>query len=644
MPTYEVEINGETFEIEAPDDQAVTLAVKQLSAQQPATPAEKPKYDIPYGAGAAWTDAATGGMAGKASAGISALMRAPFTDKTIGEEYDELYGSLKASREKYAEESPTANMAASIGGGVIGGGQLMSAAGNLAGRAAPRIAGAMNSGIVGRTAADLVGGAAFGGLSAAGYDQDVATGAAVGGAMGALARPIMAAGGAGINTIAGLAGLGNQGRASNAIAEAVARSGRTVGDVTDDLVRATADGQPQFAVADALGNSGQRMLSGIVRAPGDGRQAVVEALQARQAGQGRRIQNALSEGFGAPQTAQQTEAATRALRTADARTNYGAARTGAGSVDPTRAIAAADEFLGTAGSLPRTNIADDSVEGAVRRARSFLTDGDNVVSDFDTAFRAKVELDNMIDNARGTVQARLIPIRDALDQSLENSSSAYRNARDTYRQQSQSLEAVQTGRDAAARGRVEDTIPAFRGMTPEQQQGFRAGYGDSYIADVQKAAGPMTNKARPLISDATAAEFPAFAAPGQGGQLMNRIAREQRMFETTNQALGGSRTADNLADTADAGGFDPTIIGNILTGNFTSAIKTALSQSSSAISGRNQATRDMIARTLMETSPTQANAALASAVARGNRISNAQQRVIQAIISGSLPATAQVRN
>lgn len=643
MPKYEVEINGSKFEIEAPDEQSMTLAVKQLSAQQPEGQS-KPQYDIPYGAGMAWTDAATGGMAGKVSAGLNALIKAPFTDKSIGEEYDSIYGSLKAARDKYAEESPTANMAASIGGGVIGGGQLMSAAGNVVSRAAPRLAAAMNSGLAGRTAADIAGGAAFGGLSAAGFDQDVATGALTGGAVGALARPVIAAGGAGLNTVAGLMGLGNQGRASNAIAEAVARSGRSATDVADDLARATAEGQPQYMVADALGNSGQRMLSGIVRAPGDGRQAVVEALQARQAGQGRRIQNALTEGFGSPQTAQQTEAATRALRSTDAAANYGAARSGAGTVDPTRAIAAADEFLGTAGSLPRTNIADDSVEGAVRRARSFLTDGDNVVSDFDTAFRAKIELDNMIDNARGTIQARLIPIRDALDESLENSSSAYRNARDTYRQQSQSLEAVQTGRDAAMRGRVEDTIPRFQGMTAEQQQGFRAGYGDSYIADVQKAAGPMTNKARPLISDATAAEFPAFATPGQGDQLVRRIGREQRMFETTNQALGGSRTADNLADTADAGGFDPTIIGNIVSGNWTSAIKTALSQSSSAISGRNQQTRDIIARMLMETNPTEAGRTLANAITRGQRIDNAQQRVIQALISGSLPATSGVRN
>jgi hypothetical protein len=36
MPTYEVEVNGQTFEIDAPDDQAVQLAVKQLHSQAPA--------------------------------------------------------------------------------------------------------------------------------------------------------------------------------------------------------------------------------------------------------------------------------------------------------------------------------------------------------------------------------------------------------------------------------------------------------------------------------------------------------------------------------------------------------------------------------------------------------------------------------
>jgi hypothetical protein len=447
-----------------------------------------------------------------------------------------------------------------------------------------------------------------------------------------------------VNTAAGLMGLGNRGRADNAISEAVQRSGMSVADITDDLARATAEGQPQYMLADALGNSGQRMLSGIVRAPGDGRQAIVEGLQARQAGQGRRLQGAMTDAFGAPQTARQTEEATRALRSADANVNFTQARADAGAVNPTRAIELADEFLGTSGSLPRTDIAGDSVENVVRRARSYLTDGDNIISDFSTAQRAKIELDSMIENGNPTTRNALIPIRNALRSSLEDASDTYRAANNTFREQSQALEAVQTGRDAAARGRIEDTIPEFQAMRPDQQAGHRAGYADRYIADIQSAAGPMTNKARPLISDATASEFPAFAIQGQGQQLMNRIGREQRMFETANTALGGSKTADNMSDIADVSGFDPTIIGALLGSGWQSAVKTALSQSASTLTGRNQATRDLIARALMETSPTQANAALLGAVQRGQRLTTAQQRVIQGLIAGSQPATAGGRN
>ena len=49
------------------------------------------------------------------------------------------------------------------------------------------------------------------------------------------------------------------------------------------------------------------MLSTVARAPGEGRTAAVNFLENRQAGQGRRVSNALAEGFGAPETAAQTE-------------------------------------------------------------------------------------------------------------------------------------------------------------------------------------------------------------------------------------------------------------------------------------------------------------------------------------------------
>lgn len=594
------------------------------------------RYDIPYGAGMNWTDAATGGLASKAASAANAAIRAPFTDKTFGEEYEDILGSVKSARERYQQENPRASLASAIGGGVIGGGQLMGAAGNVASRLMPNVANRLNQGIVGRTFTDILGGAGFGAVSGYGYDEGVGKGALIGGGLGAVTRPLLAAGGSVINSLGGLMGLGNQGRAQTAIADAVARSGRSAQDITDDLARAAQAGQPEYMVADAMGNAGQRMLTGVARSPGDMRQTIAETLQARQAGQGERLVNAMSEGFAAPQTAAQTRQAMTGARNTAANANYGAARQAAGTVDPTAAIQAADNFLGTAGSISRTNIADDTVEGAVRRARSFLTDGDNIVSDFDTAFRAKVELDSMIENANQTVQRALIPVRNALDDSLAQASNLYANARDTFRQQSQAINAIDEGTAAAsARSRAADTIPQFQGMTPEQQAGFRVGYADPKISKIEAAStSPTTNKARQLLTTKTAQEFPAFAAPGQGQQLGERIAREQTMFETANAALGGSRTADNLSDIADVGGFDPTMIGALASGNIKAAALQALTRSANALSGRNTQTRDLIAQALMETAPTRANAQLLQAVQRGENLSRMQQQLIRALITG----------
>lgn len=574
------------------------------------------------------------GLPGKAAAGLNALVRAPFTDKTIGEEYDTIRNQYQNARRQYADENPVTNTLASIGGGIHGGASLTAAAGNVIGRVAPRVAQVAQGSYGARMGRDAVAGAGMGALSAYGHDQDIGTGALIGGVAGGLARPIIDAGSAVARSIGGLVGIGNQSRADSALTELLARSGMTVDDVADDLARAARDGQPEYMVADSLGNSGQRMLSGIARSPGDMRQTIAETLTRRQAGQGRRLQNALVEGFGDPQTAAQTDDALRALRSADASVNYGAARANAGAVDPTAAIQRADDFLGTGGSLDMTGIRDDSVEGVVRRARSLLTDGDNIISNFDVARRAKIELDSMIDSANPTVQRELIPIRDALDDALERASPDYANARNTFRQQSQAIEAANTGRQAAMRGRVEDTIPQFQAMRPDQQQAYRAGYVDPYIADIQKTAGPMTNRARPLISDATAAEFPAFAVPGRGQQMLDRIGREQTMFETASQALGGSRTAENLADIADVQSFDPTMIGALLSGNFSGAALQGLQKGINTLQGRNSQTRDMIARALMQSSPTRAHAELARAVASGERLTQAQEALIRALISG----------
>jgi hypothetical protein len=631
-----------------------SMIYSQLDAQREAA---KPKPHAPYDTGdqkvdfpTVYTDDMLFGLPGKAASGVQALIRAPFTDKSVGEEYGALREQYQNARKQYAEEHPTANAVASIGGAVHGGGTVNRLAGSAVERAFPRIAQALSGSYLGRMAADAASGTAQGALSAYGHDQDIGLPALIGGIVGGASRPVTSLVGGAVSAAGSMLGIGNTTRAQNAIAEALRRSGHSADDVADDLTRAAQQGQPEYMVADSLGNAGQRMLTGVARSPGDMRQQIAEQLQRRQAGQGDRLVNALSEGFDAPQTAAQTRTAMTEARDAAADTNYAAARQSAGVVDPTAAINRADQFLqpGATGVMSNaTNIADDSIEGAVRRARGYLTDGNSVLTDFNAALRAKRELDSMIESARAnpSIQRELIPIRNALDDSLATASQPYAAARDQFRRESQAIGAIDQGTAAASsRTRAADNIEGFNQLQPDQQQPFRVGYVDPLIARTEAASmSPTTNKARALITGKTEQEFPAFAAPGRGDVMGDRIAREQRMFETANQALGGSRTADNLADATEMMGFDPTMIGiagNALTGNFRSAGMQALQTGVNAVQGRNQGTRDMIARMLMQSEPTQARAALAAAVRKGETLTRAQQAIVNAIIgAGSTAAT-----
>lgn len=496
------------------------------------------------------------------------------------------------------------------------------------------------------SAAGAAEGAGYGALAGAGYEDDnrlrgAVRGAVAGGAVGGALPPVLAAGGSAIKTAGGVLGVGNESRAKAAVAEALARSSKSLDDVTDDMARAARDGQDEYMLADAMGNSGQRMMSGVVRSPGDARQRIVETLQGRQAGQSERLSTALAEGFDAPDTAAMRRDNLTALRRSQADTNYQLARDGAGAVDPTAAIAQADDFLqpGVMSKLsPQNSIADDSVEAAVSRARRYLTDGNSVLTDFDSALRSKIEMDNMIDGASPTIQRQLIPIRNALDEALENASPNYAEARNTYRAQSKAIDAIDAGQMAATRGRAADNISVFQGMSPEEQAAYRAGYADPLIRRVENASlSPTTNKARPLITRKTEQEFPAFAAPGRGEQLGDRIARENRMFETANAALGGSKTADNLADITDVQAFDPTMVGALATGNFKGAILQALTKSGNVLQGRNQQTRDMIAKLLLETDSSAATRSLANSVRAGEALSQTQKALVRAL-SGQVGA------
>ena len=71
------------------------------------------------------------------------------------------------------------------------------------------------------------------------------------------------------------------------------------------------------------------------------------------------------------------------------------------------------------------------------------------------------------------------------------------------------------------------------------------------------------------------------------------------MFETRANALGGSKTADNLADQT-AMGIDPTLVGNVLSGNYTGALRSVIASGTNALSGNTPAVREAVSRILLQ--------------------------------------------
>ncbi|BEV44762.1 hypothetical protein [Afipia carboxidovorans] len=494
----------------------------------------------------------------------------------------------------------TVGTVAELGGGLLSGTGL-ARAGVTAGRML-----APEAGILARSGASALDAGLMGAVAGAGEGNSLderAGNAAFGGLLGAgiggAAPGAIGAGKAALSPITSniAARVNPQSYATRQVARAIMESGRAPQQIAQDVGGAAAAGQGMFTVADAIGNPGQRMLSTVARSPGQARTDLVNLLEGRQAGQGRRITNALAEGFDSPQTADQTETALTRARDAAANAEYGAVRNDASPVDITNVIGNIDATLGPRTAFG-TNITNDTAEGALASVRSRLTDGRSNLTDFNAVQRVRGDLSDAVEAARRAGQgnrARLLggALRE-LDAALEASSPGFRQANANFAQASRNIDAVGQGRNAAVRGRTEDTIPAYQQLTPEGQAAFRSGYVDPLISQAQGAAFGV-NKARPLINDAFQTEAAAMAP---GNPLMQqRIAREQTMFETRNHALGGSRTADNLNDDA-AMGIDPGFLVSLGMGDVRGIARGLLSAGKNALTGNTPEVRAEVGRLL----------------------------------------------
>ncbi|MGK6313733.1 hypothetical protein [Neorhizobium sp. DT-125] len=577
---------------------------------------------------------------------IARGLNAPFASDTKTADYERALAEERGLDASDAENRGGYRLAGQLAGGVAGGVGLakngMSLAANVADRGA---------GLARVSGASLVDGAVLGGIQGFGSGEGIedrlysaGIGGLTGGAIGAVAPGAVA----GVSKVAKgavapfVAPFMPEPYAREAVATALRRSGKTPDEIAGILRYAAEEGQPMYNVADAMGYSGQRLMSTVARNPSDARQMVAEALQRRQAGQGERLAQFVAEGLEAGDTAAQRQATLTGARTTEANRLYAAARRDAGAVNVTPVLETIDQTLNPGVNRvvnPRDNIGYDTIEGALARVRRMISDGNSQVTDFDTLFRAKLDIDDMIQRAEGQGAGNrahyLDQVQRQIDNALAEASPSYAQARDTFARDSRKIEAVEAGRSAFRPSqRADDTLSAFGAMTPEEQAAFRAGYADPAIARLEAASmSPTTNKARILQTPKYEEELRAFAAPDQADRLGRRIGREQRMFDTAAAALGGSKTADNLADAADMSKLDPGVMSSLFRQDYIGALMNGLQKTMSTAKGTPPAVIERMARTIIETNPDAALRILSKGSQRLTQADQMRARVAAALIA-----------
>jgi len=614
MATYKITHPSGTYKVTAPDEQGALDAFVKFVIEAPNTQAAGDPVTVNNLARSAATGVPiVGGLLNKAdaltNATLAPVLNPLFDDKDqLKGDWSERYAKSLAEQQgmdaNFAEQHPVIDTGAKLAGGIAATAPLAAAAPGVFGATGNLGRQILNGGITN---------AVIGGTDAATRGEGPVGGAIMGGVLGAGAPVATKLIGAVTAPIASriMAHVNPERYAQGQIARGVAESGQTPAEIEAAVRQAAAEGQGQFNVADVMGSPGQRLLSTVARANGEGRTAAVNALESRQAGQGRRVANALSEGFEAPQTAAQTRAGMEAARNDAADTAYGAVRNDAQPVDVTNVLDHIDA------NVPTEPAAPDTISGRLQRYHRMLSGEDGNLSDFASVQRVRSELSDEVQTARQAGQgnrARMLgQVLRQLDTSLESASPGFRQANADFAQASRNINAIDQGRTAALRGRTEDTIPAFNALTPEGQAAFRTGYADPLIEQAQGGAYGV-NKARPLTSDAFRDEAAAMAP---GNDLMQRrLARENTMFQTRNTALGGSKTADNLADQA-AMSVDPAlavgVIGHVLHGNAIGAMH-ALGRAGAEFFGNTPAVRAAVGRYLLANGTTIAPGQLRAAV------------------------------
>lgn len=559
----------------------------------------------------------TGGLIGdEASAAVSGMLP--------GRSYE---GELSRYRANERDLGLAGQLTADLAGGLVGG---IAAGGAGILPQASSLLGRMGYGALAGAGLGAAQGFMEGEGNLSNRLENAGSGAAFGGILGAATPAVVsgarAAGGSirdmvtgGVDTVLGRA---SQGRADRAIARTMDRAGMDQNAVARALAEASQDGQSEFRIMDALGKPGQRRASGIVRGGEEGADELARFLAQRQLDQTDRVGGIIEDQLGfrsAPtnaalntpeyalagelRSAAQADEALRAGRSAMADVNYSAAREGAGAVNLNDAIGTIDDLLNKNPIIGESSLAKSEMGNRLQALRNQMisASGNEQMIDFDRVLNLKQDIGRQIERLRrsGELPPEIGAVYRQLDQALEGASPSYRAANDTFRSDSAVIDALTRGGEMSRGGRAVDNVAELLSMTPTQRNAARIGYGDQRLNVMEATRGETTNRMLPFNATKAQREMGVLA---QDPALWERQrARENTMWQTQNRAMGGSMTADNMADVADNGITADALrsLGDIFTGNIRSGVGNAVNAVGNITGGMNSPTRELIARALL---------------------------------------------
>lgn len=420
--------------------------------------------------------------------------------------------------------------------------------------------------------------------------------------------------------------------ATRELADVARRARMSPQEAADEVARAHAAGQGEYTLADALGIEGQRKLAAMRKTPGSQRDIITDYLTQRNLDMRPNVGARVGEALGAPQSALQAEEALLGQAQAQAAPLYRQAMQVPVTSPQLREMLDLPVMrAGLRAGLEQQEMSTAGTAQPFLPIHAAVVGYDNAgmpiirgVPNMTTLHTAKVGLDNMIDSAvnpatgRPNIQGRaLMALRSNFLNQIDQMNPAYAAARRAYAGPMQVRDAVDTGVDMARRGRPGDTVPAFQAMPQAQQQGARIGYADA-IRDPLERGGNYPNilkqKSQKGVDELNALSLHHGPyQPGRTDPLREYLNRVETMGETSKAALGGSPTAENLADMADTTGTMQALglAGHAVTGNLPAAIRSGLGLAQAIGRGENEAQRVAITRMLLANDPAAARAVAA---------------------------------